>query len=411
MFGAIGADQLLTEAARAYVDRAISPSEANGPLYSLDIERSAVPEFAWLDEAQRAEPDNARLTGAIETAKAALHLEVGDNTKLLSLPEALAPLHALKDAADETTQADQTLRDYADGTLSQGCAKIIGQSLVTADTDPSLVGALVTLIEHCATAPAPRLEDATEEQFEHFASWGSPASRVDAAASCLDLCLRRPDLYAGFEPLIDALIIDAHPAVRLQATLHLIRIWDMDREGFWRRAERVVQSERNGAVLDHFLTDVLGRLTGAATAKVAELVVPLLGRFSGDTEAKKSLYLHLTQLVAILWISHEEPAATAIVTCWRRDPVAHVEEVTTALGMLRAAVTAGLQGEDGVDPVRRRAQAFFAEVVSIASDELAGYGKLGVLTDQQTVEATACVRRWVQLIAATHSAKVSAGVL
>jgi hypothetical protein len=195
-----------------------------------------------------------------------------------------------------------------------------------------------------------------------------------------------------FEDLIDKLIVDAHPAVRLQATLHLIRIWDIDREGFWRRAEGVVRDERNGAVLDHFVTDVLGRLTGVATTKVAETVLYLRERVLESPDARKSIYAHLTQIITILWISHQNPNAKAIVASWQANPIAHVYEVCVTLGMLRAAVTAGLRGEHDVGRIRQIAQTFFAEVVSIASNKLTEYSTLRELTDQEKKSGTVCMK-------------------
>ncbi|MEA3197949.1 MAG: hypothetical protein QOF32_2001, partial [Gammaproteobacteria bacterium] len=187
LFGAIGVDQLLTAAARTYVDQSIAPEDVNLPVYRLQVESSVVPPFAWLDEDQRIEPSNARLTSAIEATKASLHLELGNDAKLPSLSVAIAALQALKEAIDGTVggDADETLRAHADGILSQGCGKVIGQKLVAADTDPALITVLVSLIEFCAASSAPSVGDATEDEFERTPSWASPASRVDAAANCL----------------------------------------------------------------------------------------------------------------------------------------------------------------------------------------------------------------------------------
>ena len=237
------------------------------------------PTYPWMSEDAQAAPGNASLIARIDTVSDTLHLQPNDRTPPESVASSMAALSALKAEIDSTAADDEVLKRRADGILGEGAYKLVQSELISATSDDGGVDTLASLIEYCSYSDDPEVHPDTEESFEHTASWGSPASRVHAAEACLDLCLKRPALYPRFSDRIDSLLADPHPAVRINAGRHLIRLRDVDRDGFWRRAETIIVREENRAVLASFVVDVLGGVMGIGGAnEVAALVLPLLDR-------------------------------------------------------------------------------------------------------------------------------------
>ena len=86
----------------------------------------------------------------------------------------------------------------------------------------------------------------------------------------------------------------------MQAGLYLIRIWDLDRDGFWQRLEARLAEETNLSVLEHLINGTLGRVLHADPARVESLILELLGRFPDDNERSVRLRKAVSDLLAIL---------------------------------------------------------------------------------------------------------------
>ena len=126
--------------------------------------------------------------------------------------------------------------------------------LISPDLPSAFQDQVLGWIEYSFASLNPEVDAETEAQFESFATWSSPSARVHAAEAALDVTLKLPDAYPRLKPSIDRALADPHSAVRLNAALRLVRIWDIDREGFWQRAAEVIAREENRAVLDNFIT-------------------------------------------------------------------------------------------------------------------------------------------------------------
>ena len=306
---------------------------------------------------------------AIDWANKRLGLEGGTEAQRdLTLAEALDAMESIKRAI-EGDDVNVRLRIYGEGAIGQGCGRIIGKKMVPAKGGEAEIQRLLDLVEIAARSAGPLVHDDTEPSFERSASWGSPAPRVDAAAASLDLVLQRPDFYARVAPRIDELLNDPHPAVRLQAGLRLVRLWDIDRAGFWNRLEARMRDDPNLSILEHMINDVLDRVVHEDAARVEVTVLDLLLRFSDDPERKGRLRKVLSGVITILWITYQRVHARNILTSWIEHPGIYHSELTNVVGTMRGAFVSGLDGSERGDDagLRTRAMALVEQVVDAAS--------------------------------------------
>lgn len=390
LFGAVGQAKLASAHARAVaVERGDADDLSNDRLFVIHTSHGAAEAYHWIQDLDRDAPANQRLMAAIETIKNALQLEAGDEeTAPVPLADALDAIESLVAEIDRSAQ-NPDLIVYAEGQISRGLERLVQAGLVPAAQDALGTARFLALLALITKSEGPRLYDDTESSFERGASWGSPAPRLEAAEIGLDVVLQRPDLYQDLEPQIDAAIRDPHPAVRLQAVLRLVRIWDMNRDGFWERLTERLAVEPNQSVIDHVAASVLGRVLHADPARTEPLVMALLARFEGEPERLARMRSTLADLLAVLWVTHQSTPAYAVLSDWIAASPDHVSELTKILGTLRGAFVVGLTGEQeaGDDDVRHRSQAIAHAIVLAANAGLEAHFAIAKPDEAQMVRA------------------------
>ncbi len=267
LFGKIGGDRLATEEARSALAEAPTTGDVNRRLFQITTGWIDPATYPWLDEETRAEPAVGEMIDALDAVTDTLHLKLNDKGQIADLDGAMAALTALRVQVDAEAVSDETLRQRADGEFAQGVHQLVRSDLIGAETPAETLTTIVGWIEFACRSTNPETDGETEAKFESFQSWGSPSARLEGAEAVLDLCLKRPEVYPASQPLIDRMLIDPHPAVRMSAAEHLVRIWDIDRQGFWERAARIVAEEQNRGVLDCFVSQTLGRLVWHGAAR------------------------------------------------------------------------------------------------------------------------------------------------
>lgn len=376
LFGAIGTAGLATPAARAIV---VALGEAedseNDRLFVIRTISEAPEPYHWIRGLDRESTPNQVLMAAIDAAKQALGIEsdAHDGSEV-ALPASLAAMEALAAHVDREAQ-NPLLVIYAEGTIAQGIERVISQQKVPPLEDAEATRRLLALLDLAARSAGPLLHDDTEADFERGASWGSPAPRVDAGQAVLDLCLQRPDLYPNLAPMIDSLLADPHPAVRLQAAQRLVRIWDIDRSGFWQRLSARLSDETNQGVLDHVISSVLSRVLHADPDRMEPLALALLARFPQDPERASRMRTALSGQVAVLWVTHQRAEARTVLTSWIADLATHHSELSHIVSTLRSAFVEGLKGEARPEDegLRQRAQQLALEIVTAANAGMEAY--------------------------------------
>lgn len=373
LFSMIGRDALATDGAQALITDTNQETVRNERPVVIRSSRGVPEPYHWISGLDPNHPANADLMAAIDSAKGELELE-SDSKALSGLT--LADAYRALDRVEQSLHGDginPQLKIQAEGVIGQACVRIIKRKLLPSETDVPATGTFLRFLDIAAGSASPEVHDDTEHAFEQSPSWGSPAARLEAAQAVLDLVLQRPDLLPRVLDRIDTLLADPHPAVRMQAGSYLIRIWDLDRDGFWQRLEARLAEETNLSVLKSLINGILRRLLHADPARIESLILELLERFSGDNERQGRLRKAVSGHLAILWVRYERQAAQSVIDTWIAEPARHRAELTGVLSPMRETFLAGLVGqrEPGDDARRHRAFDLAAAIVEAVSKGLA----------------------------------------
>ena len=373
LFGAIGEANLSTEHAISVV-RGSGSGENTGNERPFVIEwgQCIMEPYYWIEGLDRDSPANQKLIEAINRVEGALHLKSdASNAIAVTLEDCLSEMEALVSDIDREAQ-NSSLIVQAEGQISKCICRLIDCNQVPGIDDDATTLRLKNLLLVATNSEGPMLHEDTEKNFEDSAVWGSPAPRVDAAKAVLELSRRRSDLYDYLEPKIEDLLRDPHPAVRLEAALHLVSIWDINRAEYWQFLFDRLANEFNLGVINYLCSNVLRRTVHADPERTEQSVLALLGRFEHEPERHASVQKSVSGLIAILWATHERSSSQEVLQGWIDDPVPHVSELSRVLATLRKAFVAGLSGsiEPKDSSLRHRSQAIATDIVAVTNAEI-----------------------------------------
>jgi hypothetical protein len=392
LFAAIGTAQLVTKEARNHIST-VPPDQrpTNERPYRITTSWGAVGRFDWIKGLDRAAPVNAEMIAAIEAASDYFGLSPNQQEKAeIETTRGLSVLDTVANALNRTG-LHPDLRMIAEGVIGQGCGSLAKAERLVAkvgEVDPA--EKFLRLLDIAVRSSDPTVESDTESRFEKSPSWGSPAPRVEAPVAALDACLQRPDLYPRLSDDIDQLLADPHPAARLQAISHLVRLWDIDRKGFWVRLSIRLDRETNFGVLGHGM-DLLRRVLHVDHESTAAHLFQLMRRFDGTVDEARVTDL-VADLVAILAVTYTNPDAQARLALWLDDPIVHKDPLHKIVVTLREAIGIGLRpGEGDETALRHRAQQLLHSVVMAANQGLVGYDPGVALPEERVEELRACI--------------------
>lgn len=369
--------------------------------------------FFWIKDLDGELPSNKAVMEATEAAR--LYIEAKPGGAALDEISTQRTLELLEEVARGLEAADlnEEMRKHGEGVIGQGCCRLAqGERLVVRDgLDPT--DRFLSLLQMAVASANPEVTNETEAHYEQSQSWGGPAARIEAATAVLDVCLQRADLYPRVANDIDRLLEDPHPAARSQCVGHLIRLWDLDRDGFWRRLEDRLSREANVAVL-RSAVDVLRNVIHVEPERSDRLVMALLARFNGMAKQTKQED-SLADLVAILSVTHQRASADSILAQWLGDPAAHCSQLGTILFTIRDALVLGLHaGQPQDDEIRHRSQALVHRIVVAAGVPLESYDPRVEVPEDQVPTLRSCIelidKAAMQLYFATGRANGGTGI-
>lgn len=373
LFSTIGRDRLLTDQAREMIVDVAEPSEAlNERLMRVSTSWGAADPYSWIKGLDRDLPVNADLIAALESTRDLLALAPGKTiSNDLPLDAALIALETLQ-ACAAAEGLNEVLRLNAEGAIGEGCSQILRAKLVGGASNhggwQTSLDRLVALIVFATHSANPTVEVDTEQRFEDSAGWGSPAARLEAGEAILDLCLQLPSTYQEFGPVIDRLLEDPHPAVRMQTAQMLVRLWDVDRLGFWSRLEARMQVETNRAVLLHVTSNLVARLLHAEPRRCLKLLKDLRHRLRSGDAREKDVLDQIAGQMTVLWVQHSLDDAYDTLNGYTDSPGDHASELQHVLMALRGAYVVGLDTRDSVEAdIRQRAFSLTLQIVSAAN--------------------------------------------
>ena len=416
LFSVIGRPQLATDQAKAVLDgmsaEALGRNEQNARLFRITSGSSPTEPCFWIRDLDKSVAANAAAIEAIDAAKKVNEAQRGKPADEVGTEQALALLEAIASSL-HAPDLHPALRLNGEGVIGEGCDHLAqGERLLATDQfDPA--DRFLALLHIASTSANPEVDDTTESDYERSQSWGGPAARIEAATAALDVCLQREDLYPRLVADIDRLLSDPHPATRSQCIGRLVRIWSIDREGFWSRLTSRLRDETNLAVLKS-MVDVLQSVIHADPDRTEPLVYDLMARYVG-TLKESDMEDMLSDLFAILHVTYDRVAADVKLTEWMANPADHSSALGTILYTLREAVVLGLQADQaGNDDVRRRSQALMHRIVVAADAQLAAVDFSQPIPEEQKTRLRASAelvdKAAMQLYFATERATGGSGL-
>lgn len=417
LFSVIGRPQLATDQARAVLDtmstEALGRSKQNERLFRITSRSEPTEPYFWIRDLDKSLPGNAAAIQALDAAKKVHETQRGKQVDDIGAEQALLLLEAVASSL-HAQDLHPALRLNGEGVIGEGCDHLAqGERLVATDQfDPA--DRFLALLRIASTSANPEVDDTTESEYERSQSWGGPAARIEAAKAALDVCLQREDLYPRLVADIDRLLGDPHPATRSQCIGRLVRIWNIDREGFWSRLTSRLRDEKNFAVLRSSVS-VLQSVIHADPERTELLIYDLMARYVGTPKESDAEDM-LSDLFAILHVTYDRAAAGAKLTEWMASPAGHSSALGTILYTLREAVVLGLQADQaGNDDVRRRSQALMHRIVVAADAQLAAADIISQpLPEEVLTRLRACAelvdKAAMQLYFATERATGGSGI-
>jgi hypothetical protein len=395
LFTAIGRDNLVTEEARQILDAKPQERTArNERLFAISSHFGAEEDFHWIEGLDREAPENSPVIDAIKSAKRLLRLEANSEDIIVApLADSLAALEALR-AALVVDGLNAGLRRHAEAIIGQGCEVIVSRKLLVsqeAPLTPAQDATFAALLDIAGRSESPELHEDTEARFEESASWGGPAARVEAAQAYWDLFVQRPDLYPVLIRRATELLSDCHPAVRLNASLRLVRIWDIDRGRFWQLLTDRLAHEPNLTVIEEVLGGIVSRLIHSDQPRSLDLLLALLRREASGSDRERRLHKAVADKLCVLWVTYRLPEAKIVLDEWLSAPWEHAEEARAILVTLRAAIVAGIGDiPDKNADLRHRAQRLISDIVEAANARFSVHMSTRDLDEAETAEAREC---------------------
>ncbi|WP_438765349.1 hypothetical protein [Kushneria sp. TE3] len=389
LFSTIGPSNLVSDYARdAAGVLAGADDVSNDRLFTLSMTAGSPEPYYWIPDLDKEVAANCVLMAAIDETKQRLGNKDDAQRTIIDLEDALDAIETLARTIDHVEQ-NPHLIVYAEGQISESLVRLVDVKAQPEIKDDALIQRFLKMFTIVANSAGPRIENDTEANFENSVSWGSPAPRVDAAQLSLDMVLLWPNLYSILKPTIDRLLNDPHPAVRLQAILHTLRIWDLDRDSFWRHLSTRLTAESNQGVIDHICTSVLGRVAHKDPEKVEAMALPLLHRFDDDPERQPRMRETLSDLLAILWVTYERQDSQEVVAGWIAESALYRDELSKILGSLRNGLVAGIEHPANIEDknLRHRAQKLVNDVVIVASHGLEAFLEIDSPSPEQSQKA------------------------
>ena len=282
--------------------------------------------------------------------------------------EALPHLRRLYTAlrSSEADGVHDKQADYAWGTLAEACSAIAKMEGLRCHEE---VGAFVrAVLLDASENRVPTVDSDADERFVD-PSWGKPAARIDAAAGLMTI-LRHPscddsDVLAALKRLI----ADPAPCVRYQIASRLMFRYADDPEWTWRMIEQMACDHSIG-VMRGLVERPLNFLKFREPERVARITIAIRQAVA-DAPDRKRLTNSCADILAYLFVSDRDAAASAVIDRLADDPLAHLEEVSHLVhGFREILVTGAVDPRDPeADAARQRSWRFLLRVTRGAAAE------------------------------------------
>lgn len=176
-------------------------------------------------------------------------------------------------------------RDYAWGYLAEACELIAKLKTLSCEDEAGSFAKQVLL--QASEYPDPVHHPESDEQFDDYPAWGSPAARIDAAQGLMQLTHHPPCLDENLLNAIERLSRDDVPAVRYQIAAYLLNLYQTAPNLMWDIIECMSREDQSRGVLQGLLGYSLSRLAGSHADRVAHLTKIIFDRITDGKGASK----------------------------------------------------------------------------------------------------------------------------
>ncbi|WP_237151858.1 hypothetical protein [Oryzibacter oryziterrae] len=346
LFQAIGFDNLTTSATHDFLAASLSTGqtfENSKPttFHIREVERKHTSGVAPDDPGRL-------LVDTLKAARTALANTASDEnwTNLTTATEALLRRNIA------FGQFEPSIDDEASATLADALGLAIANGELAEDLKEPALATLIALASH----PNPEPHDDTEENFENVPSWGSPAPRVEVAEAISRL-VSKPEFWQQVRPTYEKLLVDPHPAVRMQAATRLSAVSFASVDDMWEIMDAFFPRETNSTVL-RFAIAKAGWLDRDYAARLEPIVLALDKRIT-----RKQSDDPVTALITQFRLRLHFEASTKTISDWIVGFEAHEDQIRHMLFELRGEIIEGIGDLSKPQGVRARTKDLLLEII------------------------------------------------
>lgn len=261
--------------------------------------------------------------------------------------------------------------------LIKGIAEALASDWVPAEEIDGAISRLITLSYHSS----PSTNERTEEDFSRFPTWGGHSVRVDAAVAIGKLTAMAelwPKISERYKKL---LFEDPHPAVRMQAIICILGLWNHDRDGLWEIAEKFLKTEENSSVLGYGSL-VLCRLQRVVPEQLEPLILGLLSKKVSAINNNNTI----TSAISYFAVVKELPASKMVLEHWIQNFKDNEKNIHDTLVSLRNYLGIGYAiGTEQKTFIRKNVIVFLHELTKMLEPVISGWTFNRAATDGEII--------------------------
>lgn len=316
-------------------------------------------------------------------------LHQGDDRSLLELVELWSVTKRAVDEIDRLGgKAHEEVLHSTWGAISNAVEKVVqADAFLPGLAEPDFAG-VMCVIQRLAKSPYPA-PPSRQDEGSDLMSWGNWDVRVYAASSVMQLAhdfgAQEPEIIA----LVEQLLTDPSPNVRLQIAQSLNVLWSVDPDRMWELIERVASQDDHPGVLGFFVAGPLHRLSWEDPERIEHLVSTILTRLPAEVDSSESsrrnnLHDAIGALASQLWVGQGRPAAREWFSRWCAALVDGKPYLWPAVSLLRSALFTRFAEPDSDQAARiqLRAREVVHEVVAASAAGLQEAENLATQGDQ-----------------------------
>jgi len=253
------------------------------------------------------------------------HQESGPSIE--ALKDVLPALRELWDALMVASESKE--KDYAMGTLIEGCAYGAKCNDITCNEDPGAF--LLFILSQGSQHPEPRSSPEYDARFEKNLGWSKSDGRIYAARGLVEFARHPSGTTPELLGILEKLITDHAPSVRYQVVKRLLNLYPTANDFMWRLINLVVAKETNQKVIQLLVDSVLNQLANNYPNDIINIVVQICDQAPIGAPVRTSCFKIFRKLYLLQ--AHED--AREVLQDIITNPLLHFTECRNLVKGLR----------------------------------------------------------------------------